>query len=173
MVGRVLRAHGIQGDVKIEVHSDVAGRFARGQRLLLIRPGNAPGQSDEVEISTFRAVKDGALVRFAGIAGRDAAEALRGGRLEVSRELVPPAPDGTYYFFELVGCRCVDKTAGHLGTVEEVVEDGGGLLLEVHDDARSVLVPFVAKFLESVDVAAGRIALDLPPGLVETCVSKS
>lgn len=173
MVGRVLRAHGIRGDVKIEIHSDVAERFAPGQRLLLIRPGASAGHASDIEITAFRPIKDGALVRFAGLTDRETAEAMRGSRLEVARSAVPAAPRGSYYFFELVGCRCSDKTTGSLGIVEEVIEDGGGLLLEVHDGPRQVLVPFVADFLESIDVDEGRIALDLPPGLVETCGSES
>jgi 16S rRNA processing protein RimM len=111
-------------------------------------------------------------VRFAGVADREAAAALRGGWLEIERSLVPPAPPGTYYRYELLGCRCMDSGVD-LGEVVEVVEDGGGLLLVVSDGSREVPVPFVARFLRRVDVAGGRIEVALPPGLIEACASRS
>ncbi len=95
-------------------------------------------------------------------------------RLEVSRNEVPPAPSGLHYFFELVGCRCVDGSAGELGEVTEVVESSGGLLLQVaHADGRSLLVPYVEEFLTCVDIVGRRIELKLPRGLVEACEFKS
>src|SRR6202000_1815385 len=80
-----------------------------------------------------------------------------------------------YDHHELLGCRCVNGGAGgeDLGAVVEVVEDGGGLLLIVSNGSRQVPVPFVARFLRSVDVKSGRIEGDLPPGLLDVCASRS
>jgi 16S rRNA processing protein RimM len=112
------------------------------------------------------------VVRFAGAEDRDQAEELRGLWLEIPRSQVPPAEPGTYYQYELVGCLC--RVSGEeLGRVSEVVEDGGGLLLIVEGEGRRIPVPFVREFLREVDVAGARIDLELPPGLVETCASRS
>ena len=90
-----------------------------------------------------------------------------------TRDLVPQAPNGAYYYFELANCRCVDRNAGDLGLVIEIVEDGGGLLLRVEGENRELLVPFVESYLVKVDISRQLIELDLPLGLVETCTSKS
>ncbi len=112
-------------------------------------------------------------MRFAGYDNREAAESLNGSVLEVGRDEVPPAEEGSWYWFELTGCRCFDEDLGELGTVADVVEDGGGHLLELeHGDSR-LLVPLVRSFLVHVDTAAGRIDLRLPEGLVDTCTSRS
>ncbi|HVR97603.1 MAG TPA: ribosome maturation factor RimM [Thermoanaerobaculia bacterium] len=171
-VGRVLKAHGIQGEVVVEAISDVPGRLDAGSSLLLVREGE-PART--VEVAASRPHKGAVLVRFASVDGRDEAEALRGAWLEVPRSRVPAAPEGTYYHFELLGCRCVDCGGGgkDLGEVVELLEDGGGLLLIVSDGERRIPVPFVQAFLRQVDVAGGRIELDLPPGLLETCASRS
>jgi 16S rRNA processing protein RimM len=168
-VGRVLRPQGVRGEVVVEVLSDVPERFAPGSRLMGTREGK-PGIT--VEVAASRPHKSGAVVRFAGSEDRDQAEELRGLWLEIPRSQVPPAEPGTYYQYELVGCLC--RVSGEeLGRVAEVVEDGGGLLLIVEGEGRRIPVPFVREFLREVDVAGARIDLELPPGLVETCASKS
>lgn len=163
------RPHGLRGAVKIEVHSDVPERFDIGGELWLARAGNRR----LVRIRASHFVRGGAVLAFEGIESRDQAEELRGGELEVDREQVPPAPEGFYYFFELVGCRCFDRELGELGEVVDLLEDGGGILLRVALGQRQLLVPFVEAFLENVDIEEQRIDLCLPTGLVETCASES
>jgi len=85
-VGRVLRPHGVRGEVVIEVLSDVPGRFQPGSRVQGIRPGKPPLA---LTVATGRPHKSGAVVRFAGCEAREAAEALRGLDLEVPRAEVP------------------------------------------------------------------------------------
>ncbi len=163
-VGRVLRPHGVRGEVVVEVLSDVPGRLAPGRRVWAARRTLA--------VESYRVHKTGALVRFAGFEDRDQAEELRDALLEVDRSEVPAAPEGTYYWYQLLGCRCwVDGE--DLGEVTDLVEDGGGLLLVVSKEGRQVPIPFVQSFLKEVDVERGRIELDLPEGLLEACASGS
>lgn len=168
-VGRVLRPHGVRGEVSVEVLSDVPDRFEPGSVLLAAREGEAPNR---LKVAAGRPHKGGVVVRFEGFDDRDRAEELRGMWLEVPRSEVPEPPPGTYYHWQLLGCRC---RAGEedLGTVVELLEDGGGLLLVCEAEGRRVPVPFVERFLREVDVEAGRIELDLPPGLLEACASRS
>jgi 16S rRNA processing protein RimM len=142
-VGRVLRPHGVRGEVTVQVLSDVPGRFDKGSRVSGIREGEPPLP---LEVATGRVHKTGAVVRFEGYEDRDRAEELR---------------------------NLWRANGEELGRVVEVLEDGGGLLLIVEGGGRRVPVPFVKEFLREVDVAAARIDLELPPGLVETCASKS
>lgn len=169
-VARVLRPHGVRGEVKVEIHSDVPGRFDRGSELIVRHDGRPQTRS---RVASFRWQGDIGLLRFEGFDDRDAANTLRGAWLEVDRAAVPPAESGAFYHFELAGCLCVDHEAGELGVVRDVLEDGGGVLLRLVDGEREILVPFVNAFLDSVDIESRRIDVRLPPGLIETCVSKS
>lgn len=170
LVGEVGRAHGLRGEVKVEVHSDVAERFDRGSELWAVKTGRP---ASRLTVRQSRPVKGGLLVAFEGITDRDQAEALGGSRLEVDSDQVPAPPEGLYYYFDLIGCRCIDSELGDLGEVVDVVEDGGGTLLRVRRGEENLLLPFVDAFLGVVDTAAKRIEWTLPPGLVETCTSKS
>jgi 16S rRNA processing protein RimM len=169
IVGRVRRPHGIRGEVVVEVLSDVPGRFEPGSRLAATGPG---GETALVTVESCRPHRNVALLRFVEVADRDAAEALSGASLGVERRAVPPAPSGGYYHYELLGCRVSDRAAGELGEVVDLLSDGGGLLLLVEGRAGVLPLPFVESFLLAVDVAAGRIETDLPPGLVEACAAR-
>lgn len=169
-VGRVLRPHGIRGEVVVDVLTDVPGRFDPGSELLASREEGGPARV--VTVASHQPHKTGARLRFEGVEDRDRAEEMRDLWLEVERSRVPQAPPGTYYHYELLGCHCFDG-GKDLGEVVDLVEDGGGLLLIVSDGENQVPIPFVERFLREVDVAAGRIDLDLPPGLVEACASRS
>ncbi len=175
-VGRVHAAHGVRGEVSVEPYSEVEGRFAPGARLRSARPTGPR----VLTVETVRPHKSRLLVRFEGVADRDAAESLRGTVLEVPRDEVPEPPEDTWYYFQLLGCRCHDAREGDLGEVVGVTEDGGGVLLEVRDGSRRLLIPFARALVKSVVPAGpegggegGRIELELPEGLVEACASKS
>lgn len=163
-VGRVLRPHGVRGEVVAEVLSDVPDRLAPGSRVW--------ARGRKVTVESHRPHKSGALLLFEGIDDRDKAEELRDAVLEVDRSDVPDAPEGTYYWYQLLGCRC-SVDGEDLGEVTDLLEDGGGLLLVVSDGERQVPIPFVQSFLKEVDVERGRIELDLPEGLLEACASRS
>jgi 16S rRNA processing protein RimM len=165
IVGRVVRPHGLAGEVVVESSSDVEARFEPGSILRLGPAGR------RVEVAHCRPFGDRLLVRFEGMPDRTSVEGLRGLELTVERADVPEAPAGSFYHFELLDCACHDRAVGELGTVRAIHEDGGGLLLEIERGDRRVLVPFVDAFLVRVDVAARRIDLDLPPGLVDVCAS--
>jgi 16S rRNA processing protein RimM len=165
VVGRVIRPHGLGGEVVVEIETDVPERFDPGSMLRLGPRGR------EVEVAESRPFGDRLLVRFSGFEDRTAVERLRGLDLTVERGEVPPAPAGSFYHFELLDCWCHDAREGELGTVVALHEDGGGTLLEVVNGERKLLVPFVEAFVVRVDVAARRIELDLPPGLVDVCAS--
>jgi 16S rRNA processing protein RimM len=170
LVGLVRRAHGLRGEVLVEVLSDLPERFAPGSGLELVQGD----RRRTVRVSGSRPHGDALRVTFEGVTGRDAAEALRGARLEVPRSSVPSPAAGAYWQFELIGCRSFDEREGELGEVVDLVESAAGLLLEVaRPGGGRLLLPFVAEFLVRIDRDEGRIDWRLPEGLVEACASGS
>lgn len=170
VVGRVRKPHGVTGELSVEVLSENPDRFREGAGLVACE---ADGSLTRLRITSVRPHRGVLLVRFEGLEDRDEVARLRGAELLVEAAEVGDAPEGAFYYFELVGCACTDRSAGELGRVESVREDGGGLLLEIRDRKRTLLVPFVRAYLGSVDVVGKTIELDLPEGLLETCASPS
>jgi len=167
IVGHAVRSHGLRGEVVVEPLSDNPDRFAPGSEILA---EGARGRRS-LRVRAARSHHGRLLVSFDGIEDRDAADELRGLDLVVPSTAVPPAPEGCFYAFELIGCHCRDRALGELGVVEEVLEDGGGWLLVVVHGNRRLPVPFVRAFLRRVDVEAGIIEVELPEGFLETCES--
>lgn len=170
LVGRVVRPHGVRGEVVVEPLTDTMSRFDAGRSLA----GSVRGSTRKLTVSRARPSAGGLLVAFAEVTDRDAAEELRGADLEIGRDEVPPARAGEFYYYELVGARCVDSREGELGRVVDLEEGPGGLLLVVENDAgRRLPLPFVAQFVAGVDREARRIDWRLPEGLIAACASRS
>lgn len=107
VVGRVVKSHGVTGEVVVEIRTDdPADRFAPGTRLRAKGPfdGGAEGSAVSYVIESVRQHGGRLLVRLAGVADRDAADALRGSLFVIDADDLPPIdePD-TYYDHQLVG----------------------------------------------------------------------
>jgi 16S rRNA processing protein RimM len=112
-------------------------------------------------VLTLKSVKPGsagAIARFAEIADRSAAEALRGTLLTVPRDALPPLDEGEYYHADLIGLPCVGADGAALGKVAAVENFGAGDLLEIEGlDGKRALIPFKTGIADLVD---GRIVVD-------------
>ncbi|BBY60008.1 ribosome maturation factor RimM [Mycolicibacterium sarraceniae] len=167
VVGRVAKAHGITGELVIDVRTDDPDeRFAVGNRLHL-KPSRG-GAGKDVVIETVRPHGARLLVRLNGVSDRNAADALRGNLFVVDTADLPEIEDpDEFYDHQLEGLavRTVDGLA--LGTVAEVLHTAGGELLAVRNtDGAEILVPFVGAIVTSVSLAEG-IEIDPPEGLLD------
>jgi 16S rRNA processing protein RimM len=168
VVGRIVRPHGLRGEVSVEPRTDEPDRrFAAGARLRTER--NRPGsrESGSLTVHTTRWHSGRLLVTFDEIADRTAAEAARGTVLVVpiDPEESPEDPD-EFYDHQLIGLAVEDSDGARLGTVVAVAHGGGQDLLHIDVDGIEVLYPFVAALVPLVDVPGGRIVVDDRPGLL-------
>lgn len=161
-VGRARRAHGVHGDVLVDIVTDFPERMVAGVTVGF-------GESQPERFFTVHGVrhhKGAWLLALDGVTGRDDAEELAPSWAFLPAQERSSLPDNYYYEHELVGCRCRAPGGADLGRVAELVDMGGGMLLRVEaDDGREVLVPFRSPIVVRVDVQAGIIDLDPPHGL--------
>jgi 16S rRNA processing protein RimM len=167
LAGVVVRAHGLRGEVVVDVHTDSPDeRFADGAVLVARRVG-APDVALSVE--STRPHSGRLLVRFTEAPDRSAAEALRGTRLLVAAAALP-APDDPdeFHVHQLEGLRAELVDGAVVGTVADVIHGPGGELLAIRREGRDdALVPFVQAIVPTVDLAGGRVILTPPEGLLD------
>jgi len=167
-VATVGAPHGVRGEVRLRPFTEDPGALPSYGALQA-----ADGRSFTIE--TARAAKDALVVRFAGIADRDAAGKLRGLELFIPRERLPAIDEPeTYYHADLVGLSVVDPDGTPLGTVAAVQNFGAGDLIEVKPPhGPTVLLPFNQEFFPVVDIRNGRIVSHPPEGAMKPSPSRS
>ena len=158
-VGRVSRAHGIQGEVAVLVLSEVEDRFAPGATLWL-----EDGRTLTVESS--RPHRGRLLVRFREVRDREQAEGLQRALLVVPESSSPSLPEGSWWDHQIEGCAVETDRGRALGTVREVIHTAANDVWSVVDGGgRETLVPVLNDVLLSVDVGAKRIVVREIAGL--------
>lgn len=158
-VGHVTKAHGIKGEVALEVRSDEPSRFAEGATVF-----TESGRTLEIERSQPHGGR--MLVKFAGVEDRTGAEALRGTVLVVPESWLPDLPDGEYWPFQLEGCDVVTESGRSLGAVSEVIPNpANDLWVAVDGEGAETLVPAIRDVIVEVDIEARRILVRDVPGL--------
>jgi 16S rRNA processing protein RimM len=163
-LGQIGAPHGVRGEVRLRSFTADPDAIA----------AYGPLETEDghvVQIESLRRAKDHFVARLAGVADRDAAERLTNIKLYVLRERLP-APDHAdeFYHADLIGLAVVDRGGGKLGTVVAVHNFGAGDLLDVQptNGSKSELVPFDARHVLTVDIAAGHIVIDPPQGSFRT-----
>ena len=156
-LGVIAGAHGVRGEVRLESFaakpSDIASygplRDESGERrFALTLRGSARG---------------GLIARIEGIEDRDAAAALKGTRLHVERSSLPAPAEEEYYHSDLLGLRCERRDGALFGKVAALHNFGAGDVIEVErEDGERVLLPFTRATVPLVDLAGGRLVLELP-----------
>ncbi|MGZ6779396.1 MAG: ribosome maturation factor RimM [Mycobacterium sp.] len=168
VVGRVVKAHGVTGEVVVEVRTDdPETRFAPGAQLRGQPRGGGPRRTYVIE--SAREHSGRLLVRLADVDDRTAAEALRGTIFLVDTEDLPPIDDpDEFYDHQLEGLRVVTTDGRLIGTVAEVLHTAAGELLSVTPETGAeVLVPFVTAIVTEVSLQDQTIEIDPPEGLLE------
>ncbi len=168
-VGQVIRAHGIRGEVLVDVRTDDPGeRFTAGS-VLSTDPADAGPLTIEYARGHVTGGKPRLIVAFDGVLDRDAAEELRGVRLvvDVDELTVSDDPD-EFHDQHLLGLAVVTEAGERIGEVVRIQHAPASDLLVVRlADRREALVPFVRAIVPEVDVAGGRIVVTPPGGLFD------
>ena len=181
-VGQVVRAHGIRGEVLVAVRTDEPGaRFAPGSVLPTEPPERGP-----LTVAAARWHSGRLIVAFEGVGDRTAAEGLRGTLLILdSAQITSLSDPDEFYDHELIGLGVVTAAGDPVGVVADVLHHGQDLLVVRREGApgqvtpgqvtrgsrgrevAEALVPFVSAIVTDVDLAAGRLVIDPPPGLLD------
>lgn len=156
LLGRIVGAHGIRGEVIIHSYAAVAEDIGAYGAL------SDKSGTRTFKLSGVRAAAKGVIARVAGVADRNAAESLKGTELYVPRDKLPEPKDGEFYVADLIGMTVVDADGTAIGTVVDAPDYGAGSLLEIRRAgvAQTELVPFTDAFVPAVDLVARRVTVN-------------
>ncbi|MFF7372340.1 ribosome maturation factor RimM [Streptomyces tricolor] len=165
VVARIGRAHGIKGEVTVEVRTDEPElRLAPGAVL-----ATDPASAGPLTIETGRVHSGRLLLRFAGVTDRNAAEALRNTLLiaEVDPEELPEGED-EYYDHQLIDLDVVTEDGTEVGRITEISHlPTQDLFIVERPDGSEVMIPFVEEIVTDIDLAEQKAVIAPPPGLID------
>lgn len=158
LLGRIGPAHGIRGHVLVQTYTEAPEDIASYGAL-----EDESGRR-QFEIEIVRVTPKGVVARIAGVEDRNAAEALRGTELYVSRERLPPTQEDEFYLSDLIGLPAFKPDGTRLGEVVAVHNFGAGDILEIRlgDGRNTEMVPFTKDFVPEVDLSSRRMTIDMP-----------
>ncbi|MEY5017063.1 MAG: hypothetical protein RL431_112 [Actinomycetota bacterium] len=169
-VGRLLKAHGLKGAIKLELYTDDPdSRFVPGTVYTLQVPTDSPWFGRTLTLTELRWYNASPVVFFDGVVDRNAAESLAKAILWVEDVDARPEEDDAWYDHQLVGLTA-RRDGVAVGTVVRVDHMPAQDLVIIESDGREVMVPFVKAIVTTVDIAAGVMDLNPPTGLFEDIV---
>lgn len=166
LIGRILGAHGLTGEVKVFPLTDDIQRFKQLEDCLLL----SENQKDRVpaRAAGARFLNTQVLLHLQGFEDRTAAETLKGRYLAVTRDKAVKLPPDTWFICDLIGCEVYDSNHGHIGRLADVMPNAAhDVYLIQAPGLKDLLFPALKTILHRVDLEGRRIDVVLPDGLYE------
>lgn len=161
-IGRVIKARGLHGEIRVEPLSNIVGRFKFLHEVILeLKSGENIDFS--VEYSRISGVK--VILKLKGIDNRDAAEKLSGAYINVTLDNVAPLDDNSYYIFDLEGMGVFDSSNNKIGSVKRIEQYPANDVIVVEKETEEVIIPAIKEFIVGVDLKSKKLTVNLPEGL--------
>lgn len=158
VVGKIVGAWGVRGEVKVEPSTDFPSRFNKGATLFV--------NEQPVRILASRKRRNSFVLKLESAQDRTDAEALCGSEITVPVTDLENLPAGSFYFFQIIGLEVWTEESELLGTVREIITTGANDVYVVSiGTGVPLLVPAIGDVVQEVDVADGRMVVKLPEGL--------
>jgi 16S rRNA processing protein RimM len=162
VVGQVVSAFGLRGEVKIKVHSDAPERYRDGAVVYL----QEDDEMTPLTVASSRPHKQHLLVLFEGFGDRTEAESLHGRMLVIPIDQASPLEEDEYYPHEVTGARVTTEDGEELGEIVEVLFTGANDVFVVRGQDGEILIPVLKSVVLKIDQQNGVVLVDLPPGLL-------
>jgi 16S rRNA processing protein RimM len=167
LIGRILGAHGLNGAVKVHPYAESIACFTSPQGLTMV---DTAGHGVPCEVLWARPQKKGICLALKDVTTRHQAEALVGCELMIPRSSLPPLEEDTHYWIDLIGMSVFTTDRECLGRITDVIATGANDVYVVATPegypVAEILLPAIASVILEVDVAGGKMVVELPEGLI-------
>ena len=158
-VGRVLRPHGVRGDLLLASLTDFPEHLGEIDTVYL-------GEAAEPHaVTAFRQHRGQLLLKLAGVPDRDSADAFRGQLVQIRRQAAAPLPAGSYYHHDILGLSAFTDDGERLGEVVEILQTGANDVYVVRGEAGEILLPAIRSVIREIDLETRQITVHLLEGL--------
>lgn len=154
LLGVIVKPQGLSGEVKLRHETGDVTRFLTLRSAML----KHKGALTPIRVLSVRLSGEDVYLTLENVRDRDAAEALRGAELYISREHARPLPKGETFIVDLIGLKAVDTQGREIGTLTDVLQPGGADVLVFSTPEGPMMAPHLKKLVK--DVSADRIVLD-------------
>lgn len=170
-VGRVLRPHGLRGEIRVEIHTDYPDRFALYRQVYLAptRPERGllvASEGTAYELEGYRFHQNAVLLKLEGIDDRTQAEDLRELWVWIPAEEAAPLEAGEFFVHQMLYMHVVTTKGETLGEIVDVIETGANLVYVVRGPHGEILLPDTDEVVLDIDVEAGQMTVHLIEGLL-------
>jgi len=162
-IGSVVRPHGVRGELVVEANSELLPGLASETPIYF--------GTDRVKliVERLRPHRGRLLLKAQGIDDRNQAEELRQQALYLHSSEVEPLPDGSYYYWQIMGMEVYSESGEKLGIVKHIIETGANDVYVLQtDDDHEVLIPAIDDVIQEVDLDRERMVVHVLPGLIQT-----
>ena len=164
LIGEIVSAVGIKGEVKVKSYSSGPDRF---QRLDDIRLEKSAGVFDVKNIASAGIKGNMATIKFSDIQDRNAAESLVGAKLYIEESQLEELPEDTYYVRDLIGLRVLDQEDNPVGEIKDVLQNGPQDIYVIKlSEGKEAMVPAVKEFIKEIDINSKLIRINFIEGML-------
>lgn len=161
VIGRIVKPHGVRGEVRVEIYTDLPERFTWLKTVYLGKEEPRP-----VAVEGVRFHKEWALLKLVGYNNREAAAGLRSEWLQVPEEESLPLEEGEYFLYQLEGVGVHTEAGLYLGDIQQVLETGANNVFVVKGPQGEILIPDIGEVVLDIDFEAKRMLIRPMAGLL-------
>ena len=161
--GKILKPHGLNGEVKVLPYSGESENFKKFKQLYLSPNG---GSEQEFKITGKKFQKNQIIAKLDGIDSIEKAEELRGLTVYIDRKDLPSTDNDEYYWFELIGLSVFDIENEKIGRVDSIIDNAAQPILVIKNRSDEYMVPFIEKFVKEIDIKNSKIIIEPIEGLL-------
>lgn len=166
VIGQITKPHGVRGELRVDVTTDVPERYLQLERVLIAK--NERQTPQEVEVESVRFHQEKVLIKFTGYNYRDQIEGFRKWLVLIPTEEAIPLEDGEFFYYQLIGMKVVTDEGDQVGIVKEIIQTGANdVFVLSHPDKGEILIPDTEEVVLNVDRDSRTIMIHVIPGLLD------